>query len=133
MLDQKITRELMEHQIDFHVIPSDVFEERERYCTEITGQGLKVNENCYKTLLIPQSDYIRKEMADTIRELQNAGCKALFVGGRPQALIGGGELPEAVKAAGVIRVEQIADPVEKEIELTPQNKRIRAYHYKNEK
>ena len=133
MLDQKVTRELMEHQIDFHVIPSDVFEEKERYHTEITSQGLEINGNCYKTLLIPQSDYIRKEMADAIGGLQDAGCKVLFVGGKPQALIGGGELPEAVKAAGVIRIEQIADSVEKEIELTPQNKRIRAYHYQNKK
>lgn len=133
MLDQKITRELMEHQIDFHVIPSDVFEENDRYHTEITDQGLVVNGNCYKTLLIPQSDYIRKEVVDVIEKLQDGGCKVLFVDGEPQTLVGGSELPEAVKAAVVIHLEQIADSIEKEIELNPQNKRIRAYHYKNEK
>ena len=38
-----------------------------------------------------------------------------------------------MKTADTIRVDQIADSVGKEIELNPQNKRIRAYHYKNEK
>jgi hypothetical protein len=38
-----------------------------------------------------------------------------------------------VKTADTIRVDQIADSVGKEIKLNPQNKRIRAYHYKNEK
>ena len=43
------------------------------------------------------------------------------------------QLPETVKTADTIRVDQIADSVGKEIKLNPQNKRIRAYHYKNEK
>lgn len=38
-----------------------------------------------------------------------------------------------MKTADTIRVDQIADSVGKEIELNPQNKRIRAYRYKNEK
>ena len=38
-----------------------------------------------------------------------------------------------MKTADTIRVDQIADSVGKEIELNPQTKRIRAYHYKNEK
>ena len=38
-----------------------------------------------------------------------------------------------MKTADTIRVDQIADSVGKEIKLNPQNKRIRAYHYKNEK
>ena len=80
MLDQKPARILMEHQVDFHVIPADVFERRGEYRTEIRD-GLQVNGNVYRTLVVPYMEFIPESFASAVSELSDAGCKVSFSGG----------------------------------------------------
>ena len=131
MPDQKVTRELMEHQIDCHVIPLDVFTERERYRTQLGQEGLIVNGNCYHTLLVPYARIITKELSSAIEELSATGCGVCFVGGKPELVLGEDELPQHIKAARSVRVDQLASIVRREILLDPPEKRFRAYHYRN--
>jgi hypothetical protein len=54
MLSQKPARVLMDNQIDFDVIPADVFTEIEIYKT-ITEGVFRVNKQAYQLLIIPQA------------------------------------------------------------------------------
>ena len=69
-------RILMEHQVDFHVIPADVFGRRGEYRTEIRD-GLQVNGNVYRTLVVPYMGYTRC-FASAVSELLDGGCKGYF-------------------------------------------------------
>jgi len=131
MLSQKPARELMEHQIDFHILPCDVFEERERYNTSIKD-SFSVNGNVYKKLIVPYTEYIRPELALAITELMNAGCEVVFVDDYPRGLVGGEALPEEVRKCKVSRLNGIADICSKDAVVTPSNKRIRIFHYRKQ-
>ena len=132
MPDQKVTRALMEHQIDCHVIPLDVFTERERYKTELGPDGLVVNGNYYHTLLIPYAKYIPAELAAAIQELDGTGCAVCFVDERPAEVLAEGELPQQIQAANTVSVGRLSEVVRREILLDPSEKRFRAYHYRND-
>ena len=56
-------RLLSENQIDYDIIPADVFAEPERFHAETDGK-LIVNGNEYRALVIPGGTYIPKEVAD---------------------------------------------------------------------
>lgn len=132
MFGQKVTRELMEHQIDCHVIPQDVFTERARYVSESGKDGLLVNGNCYHTLFIPYAKHITAALSETVRELSASGCRVCFVGGKPDTVLGTAKLPEHIQAAETIPVNQVAKAAYREIVLHPPEKRFRSYHYRND-
>ena len=157
MLDQKPARLLMEHQVDFHVIPADVFEQREEYQTKI-GDGLQINGNVYRTLIVPYMQFIPESFASAVEELLAAGCKIVFLEALPEGVVsqaGAGEdrmaapavradkdravsaggisaapLPEGIRACTVCHLEDLLKEVSGEIRLAPQSWRIRAFHYR---
>ncbi len=55
---QNIARLLDDVQIDFTIMPDDVFTEREYYKTFVDGEGLHVNGHTYKAFVVPRGDYI---------------------------------------------------------------------------
>lgn len=136
MLSQKPARILMENQVDFHILPCDVFAEAERYKTQITQEGLLVNGNIYKLLIVPYMQYIPRIFADALRELQKSGCRVIFLGGYPECSVPNGNLPDF---SGFLSctLDQLMEQVEREglheIVLKPAMWRIRAYHYKSMK
>lgn len=137
MLDQKPARVLMEHQVDFHIVPSDVFEERERYQTRITEEGLEVNGNVYKVFLIPYAQYIHETFAKALEELAETSCRICFLEGRPEAVIAEDEktalpLGEKLKKLQVVQLSDLPLAVSREMQAEPENKRLRAFHYKKE-
>ena len=75
-------RKLYDAQIDCHVIPSDVFSEREKYRVSL-GKYLTVNENSYQTVVIPATDYLTEEAALALAALCEGGCHVVFVDKRP--------------------------------------------------
>lgn len=131
MLSQKPARELMESQIDFHIIPCDVFEERDRYNTCL-GDRFSVNGNVYKKLFIPYTQFIRTELADALTELKDAGCEVIFIDNYPEGLVGGESLPDTVRRCRLAKSGSIAEYCNIDVEIIPSNKRIRTLHYKKE-
>lgn len=129
MLTQKPARSLMEHQVDFHVLPADVFAERGRYQTVISEEGLCVNGNCYHTLFVPYAEYITGELAAAVRELGESGCKVLFLDKLPKGIADTREAFEE-KTTQVCAQKDILKYVHREIQLEPASFRIRALHYK---
>jgi hypothetical protein len=132
MLDQKPARILMEHQIDFHILPSDVFEEPKRYQSHISEQGLSVNGYLYRTLIIPYAQYIRKETADAVDKLQDTGTTVVFLDRLPEGVIGGGVFPDFFTKIQVVKPEDLPEIIRPSITLSPENPRMRAFHYRKE-
>lgn len=120
MLTQKVTRLLMENQIECHVIPADVFAERERYQTELTAEGFSVNGNQYDTLIVPAAKHIPQALVSALEELKNAGCKVLFVD----------KLPDEVENGTVAAMRNVVQLVPKDLWIEPCHWRIRTFHYK---
>lgn len=138
MLDQKPARLLMEKQIDFHVIPSDVFEEKKRYSTEIQKEGLCVNGNEYKVLIIPYAQYIRGHLAEALEKLTETECNIVFLEGLPDAVVSEEKqavlpLSETLKNIPVVSLDQLTNIVHKEVNAKPESKRLRAFHYRKDR
>lgn len=129
MLTQKPARILMENQVDFHVLPADVFAERERYRTVISQEGLCVNGNSYHTLLVPCAEYITGEFASALKELKESGCRVLFLDKLPKGIADTGGAFEG-GAYQVCVLENILEQVNREVRISPQSFRMRALHYK---
>ncbi|MGN1141018.1 MAG: hypothetical protein ACI4TF_07445 [Oliverpabstia sp.] len=147
MWDQKVSRKLMESQIEFHILPIDVFTRKTQYETIISEKGLIVNGNCYHSLLIPYAKYISADLAEAIVTLRESGCKVLFVDAFPDKIVDTRailrekdsqdmitEVEESslwnnVTSCPVIPLSEIASVVSREIILTPASWRMRAFHY----
>lgn len=143
ILDQKVLRVLMENQVIAHVIPCDVFLERDRYKTQITAEGLFINGNQYSKLLIPKTDNISDALAHSLAELANTKTETIFVGDYPKHVIFE-EASDSKKAEEKILcqkvknstrrvvLEELMNHVDHEVSLEPKNTRIRYYHYLGE-
>lgn len=131
MLIQKPGRILQDHQIDFHIVPADVFAEQDFYKTEITDK-LTVNGLEHAVLVIPYSQFITRQTAEAVSELAAKGGKVLFVDAYPDGLCTGEALPGSVKEnTQVIALSALPDVLSsyRTLTITPANDRIRAMHY----
>lgn len=86
MTDDVIGHILYDHQIDYDIIPQDVFADREAYRLCIGEGSLTVNTQSYQVLLIPQMMFITKALAKAIVELKAAGVPVLFIDGMPSGI-----------------------------------------------
>lgn len=129
MYFQKAARILAEKQVCFHIVPADIFTERARYDVEISD-GLYVNGNRYLTLIVPYSEYIRKDFADCLKLLNKEGCEVIFIDSRPSGICEGGKLPDSIENCRVLPLEQLKREITGEVLLQPESWRIRYYHYK---
>ena len=87
MFNEKPTRELLEHQIDFDIIPSDVFQCPEAFNMKFDGK-LHVNGECYKCLVIPYAQFITEAVAKFAVNASKAGFEVIFVNQFPQGICG---------------------------------------------
>lgn len=132
MSDQKPARILWDHQVDFNIIPGDVFSEVDFYKTEI-GKELVINERHHKLLLIPYSQFITEEVADGIGALLENGCKVAFIDEIPEGICNGKELPVYINQCDIVTLGNLVKYVEtlglRTIKITPVCERLRCMHY----
>jgi hypothetical protein len=135
MLMQKPARILWDNQVDFNFVPSDIFAEREFYKT-IIGKELNVNGQRYQLLLIPFAQFITKEAAVGIEEFMLAGGKVAFIDSLPEGICTGEAMPDGIKRCDVVTLNLLMEYISKynlqDINLNPQNNRIRVMHYIDE-
>ena len=142
---------LTEHQIEYDIIPQDVFANPEFYRTFIGSHVLKINTQIYRAVVVPYMQYITKALAETITVLHSEGIPVLFADATPEgicdtpALSAGGAtnfqtaradaaLITAVKKyAKVIPTADLADAAEltgiAEAVFAPADVFLRCYHY----
>ncbi len=108
-----VGRALYDRQIDYDIIPADVFTERDAYRTEISGGTLKVNTQEYRALIIPRARFLPEGLEGAIEELRAAGVP-VYIG---ESLA---ELVPELESRGL-----------REVEIEPANDRVRIYHYEH--
>ena len=135
-----VIRALYDAQIDCDVIPQDVFAYPEVFDMKIEGGTLKVNTQEYRMLLIPQTPYITKELAEAIPSLNAAGIPVYFAGSAPRGICDTAAdaddsalLAAALSASSVLTPEQMRDAAIaaglKTVQISPASNRIRCMHY----
>ncbi len=84
MYVQEPARVLTEAQIGFDIIPSDVFADAAyAVCLE---NGLQVNRQHYRCLVIPETDYITKETAEAVVRLGQQDFLCVFLHAYPKGI-----------------------------------------------
>ena len=128
-------RELLEHQIDYEVIPADVFTDSDYYGTKVEDGCLVVNGRRMKALIVPEADCISEEAVKFITA--NPDLNVVFVNNRPKAVTGGAYSADELEKYPVIRLEKLADTLKKsgiyDIQTDKECKTLSAYHYKKDK
>lgn len=138
MLMQKPARLLVEHQVDFDIIPQDVFLERDRYQT-VLGPTLRVNTQAYRVLIVPTAQFVTEAFARAVIDLQQAGFAVWFLDALPQGICDcwdlavEQELVEKLTACPVVPLDQMATCLLEtdlgDISISPVSRWIRSLHY----
>lgn len=128
---EAVAQPLADAQIDYDVIPLDVFTDRERYQTRL-GEGLQVNTQTYRALLIPGCDWLPGSLAAVLPELAAAGCRVFFVGRRPACIDPAGDSAFAV--APVVDAGDLVSALDalRTVRLEPASGRVRCMRYQVE-
>ncbi|MDR0349441.1 MAG: hypothetical protein LBH90_08130 [Tannerella sp.] len=141
MLMQKPCHLLADAQIDYDIIPQDVFTETKRYNTRM-GKTLQVNNQTYRAVVVPGTRYITAACAEAAVNLQKAGFPVIFVDRPPEYICGHSKnnsrnaLINELKKCMVIPLGKLTgflrDMGIPEISISPANNRIRYLHYLHE-
>ncbi len=134
MLMQEPARKLVDTQIDFEIVPADVFSDAGSFGTEI-GDVFKVNGQEYKAFIVPRTKFLCEAAAKGIAKLLEAGIPVIFVDELPKAVIGGGALPFDTVKCRVVSLDALAGELRAlnlaEISITPASNWVHYRHYEN--
>jgi len=136
MLSQKPARVLMDNQIDFDILPSDVFAERDRYKTNI-GKQLSVNSQAYKALIIPYAQFITADSAEAVIQLKKAGFPVIFIDDLPIGVVDGdNKLLGELSHCKVVTLDALVNELKKssipELHVEPAFPMLRYLHYRDD-
>lgn len=141
MADDIPAHVLCDHQIEFDVIPQDVFAEPEEFRTRIEKGVLRVNTQAYRVVVVPFLQYVTAAFAKAVKELREQGVPVWFLEGMPEGICdtrtGAAEdaamIEDLKKGAKVVKLEDLAMEVRahgwQRITITPEDDRIRYYQY----
>ena len=125
---QKPLRKFYEAQILADTIPMDCLTDPEKYGTVFEDNVLKVNQQEYKVLVVPYTQFIRKDMADALAKVK---IPVLFVDELP-TVIGEGQ----ISGYRAVRLDDITVEVEKyakrTLQIEPASRHVRVLEYTNE-
>jgi len=120
---QKLAIPLYDEQIDYDILPEDVFS-APKLC--------KIPE--YQIFLVPGAQYLTKAAAEGLILLREKGCAVWFVGRYPDGLCDCEDTPDWSRFP-LLKLEELAEKAQGEIAgrviLKPPNNRIRVLHYQN--
>lgn len=133
-------QELTEHQIDYMLVPEDVFADREYYGTEAEDGRLRVNGRCMRCMIIPETEYLDGQAEKAVRELTEKGVEVIFVNRFPEKVIMDEEIQsishEITKDCTAVSLKELAEYVRErgygDMEFTSRDRNLLAYHYRKE-
>lgn len=137
MMMQKPARVLAENQIDFEILPDDVFSAPDTFGTKLTDR-LEVNGKSYGALIIAEADYIPLATAKLAVEAQHTGFPVFFIGQHPKGICNpdGTEdmLLHQLRSCQVVSLESLVQELRTqgvfEITATPAASYLRYLHYR---
>ncbi|GAA0802106.1 hypothetical protein GCM10008910_33050 [Faecalicatena orotica] len=140
MYVQEPARELMEHQIDFQIIPVDVLTEQTYYGTSVEQGKLIVNGRMMKALIIPETKILDRRLAYFICDVFEKGLSVIFVNSRPETIeeltAKDNHMLEGIGQCSVVRLDDLPEylaeigaggPV-----LKKECRNLGYYHYRKE-
>lgn len=127
MAMQKVGRELLEHQIDFDVVSTDMLCEKvAEYHTRIENNRLKIHKETFEVLIIPYTQRITEALAGFLEK--NSGLPVIFVDGLPE---------QTVQGCRVVPLNELAETLQREgkyeIRLREPYPYLSVYHYVTDK
>jgi hypothetical protein len=133
---EKPCHALADAQIEYDIIPQDVFSEKERYKT-VLGKTLRVNTQEYRVLIVPYARYITKVFAEAVHDLLSLGFPVIFIDAPPETLCDytshHGGVASLIAGAKILSLDNLisylCDTGVKEISISPANNRIRYLRY----
>lgn len=141
MFIQEISKELLEHQIDFDIIPSDVFEDMERWKASF-GDILQINGRNYRALVIPCAEFLTEAVASFVQVAQKRKFPVFFTEKPPCGILGAQGVRSFQKFTGntesynVVKTEKLANVLRAngiyEIEVSEVFSALRYYHYSSD-
>lgn len=120
--EDELTKYLTEHQIDFDIIPSDIFIDDE-YNYEINGSRLIASLGEYDVVIIPEYPVIRDECVNALNSFTDNGGKVVCINKK---------CSDSLKCRTVSMDELNGElNVAREISFNPGNRYLRYIHYVN--
>jgi hypothetical protein len=132
---QKPARVLLDNQIDFDILPQDVF--AEAGAARLRDGRLEVNQESYRVLIVPYAEFITRAAADFIRQSLEQNFPVVFINALPSGLCDSPlPLPDLGQCR-VIPLEKLADYLRTErlfdVRLDTPFPLLRYYRYRHEK
>ena len=137
MFLQKPARQLLEHQLDFDIVPADVFSDPTRYDADFAN-GLRVNDETYRAFVVPYAEFITRAVAEFAARASTAGFQVFFVDDLPSGICDtpadeGAALIEALGSCQVVRLQDLAQTLRDmalfDVTVEPAFQRLRYYRY----
>lgn len=136
-------RHLGQAQVDFHILPADVFAGTKEYPFQFDGKTINVNGVEYRALVISGCTYLDKTVADFVIKAVGSQFPIVFTDRRPIGVIDGtaeenAEFIEKIEKCALVPSELIGTYLKEnavisfQTMLKPDNRMLTTYHYKVE-
>lgn len=105
-LIQKPAREMMQHQIDFDVVPVDYLLE-----ATIEEKEVKIANESFKTIVVPYAEALPEQLIQKLINAKQCGIDVLFVNQFPERTSEGGDnkkLVDSMKQLKVVSLNELA-------------------------
>ena len=123
-LFQKVSKLLIQNQIDFDFVPSDYLENN-----EITENGFVINGETFKTIVVSYASVLTKRLVEKLNYLSSNGIDVIFCEKLPEKYADSNELV-VCNNYNVVRYSELVSALKKyrDIETTEECKYLRFYH-----
>lgn len=125
---------LIQNQIDFEIVPLDVFEDRAYYGVQMANGVLTVNERAMKAIVVPETAYMEEREALILAEAQSAGIPVIFIGSVPEKVIGSSE--KRMGGAAIVALSDLAGYIHSlgicDLKMEGVTENLLMYHYNRE-
>ncbi len=132
-------QQMTEHQIDFNILPLDIFDAPDYYGIEMKDGSLIVNGSAMKALVVPETPCLEAKEAKIIADVQNAGIPVVFVNSKPTEMIGRDSevnLENIMRGSVAVEENELGDYLTghgmRELIIEGDVKNLLTYHYTRE-
>ena len=125
-LFQKVSKVLLENQIDFDFVPSDCLDD-----AEIKDKKLIINNEEYSTIIVSYSEVLPGKLIESLKKALDNGLEVIFCENMPERKA---EKEGEISADGfkIIKTAEIPENLKCDIEISELCRYLRYYHVQNE-
>lgn len=133
---QKVAKELTRNQIDFDIIPADVFSDPQRYQTTIDERGLTIHNITYSCFILPYNEYIGKDVEAFLVKAKQAQFPVYVIDKLPSYVYDAEEPLQDLSFMKLTTLTDLAATLHQDhlydIKTSSYEPWLRAYHYTKE-